>query len=889
MKVFVKIFIGLFGTLLAACISLLVIAWYFEDQIADYAIKELNKQIRTKVNAEKIDFTILRKFPNASIRFKNAYVSSVSTDYASEQFAGINTDTLLFAEEIYLQLSLKPLFRNQFILQEVLVNKGKLNIYSDENGNTNWHFWKETDDGNKSDFKVDLQQVKLSGIKLLSTNLAKKTTIAGVINKSTLYGNLNSERYILDFILDGKLNYWRSDEINYLSDKEFSIRSKMNVTGNNFQITKSNLAIDGLNFIIDGNIANGEMPDLDLDISGKNLILADIYKSIDFIIPPLYRQKIKVRGNLTFNAEIKGKYSDLMVPEIKANFSLNGGWLTTPFSEQKFENINLQGYFSNGAQNTMEGASLEFENVSVKFGESKCSGNIKIANLLHPYINYDLSAELNLKDMLPFIKSKTVALHSGKVSIDAKINGSQSGLVKINNRDILDYEIDGSAELTDMMIGLTDENILIEHLNGKVNIGKYLSLNDLSMVISGNELSIQGRIDNWRNWLLIDNSKLWLDLNVYSGNLIVDKLIPTRSVEENTKKLEEYILPDKFFLKSRFWFDRFTWDKFSAANMYGDLKYRPRSLTFNGEFSAMGGDIKGSGFVDQKDNKDFSIRINSDLEKINIQTLFYCFNNFGQTYIQDKHLKGKLSGEVGFYSLFDKYLKVRKESILVETDIRILNGELINFEPMLGLSDFIDVKELQHIMFSTLENQVFIMNSEVLIPQMDIFSSAINISGSGIHRFDNQFNYKVNVELSDLLLNKTQKKPSEFEEHLITDDGLHRTKIYLKIDGTPEDYHVSYDRKEAVVALKAKLSDEKAELKSVLQEEFELFRKDTFEVKPVEEAKRDFFIKWEESDEKNADTVKTENMEKADKFVIEWDDDEADTTTLDEKKNEIFK
>lgn len=884
MKVVVKVLLGLLSIILVLIISLLILSWYFEDRIADYAINELNKQIRTQARAEKIDFTILRKFPDASIRFKNTYVNSVRTDYAANQFEGTNTDTLLFAEEIHLQLSLIPLIRNQYLIREVQVNNGKLNIYTDREGNNNYVFWKKTETENKSNFKIDLQQVKISGINFFSLNLANKTRVSGTVNKSILKGDFNSERYILDFTLDGRLKKYRSKDIDYLSDKGFSIKSKLNVIGNNFNIIKSNLVVEGLDFIVDGNIINEEVTNVDLNISGRDLNLEGLYKSLDFIVPVKYRTSVKVKGNLTFNADIKGLWGNNRVPDVKAEFSLKGGWINTPFSEKKFEKITLNGFFSNGDQDIPGSASLRFENVSVSFGDSKCSGDFKIQNFSHPDINYVVNGELNLQDLLPLIKSETLTWYSGKILFNSKIHGSQDGFFKISKNNILNWDLGGKAELVDLKVGLKDKNILIEHLNGNVNVGNYLFLNDLNLIISGNELSIKGRIDNYKEYLFKNNSKLWMDLNLYSGNMVIDNFLHKGSKEQIDND-SSYIMPDWFYLKGKFWFDKFTWDKFSATNMLGDLKYQPGSLIFNSEFSTMGGNIKGNGFAEQKNDMDFSVRINSTLSQINIQTLFYCFNNFGQTYIQDKHLKGQLSGEVKYYSLFDKYLNVRKESILVETDIKILNGELINFEPMLGLSDFIDVKELQHIRFSTLENQVFIRNSEVMIPQMDIFSSAINISGSGVHRFDNQFNYKVNVELSDLLLNKSNRREPEFEEHVIADDGLKRTKIYLNIDGTPDDYHISYDRKGAVGALKTKLSNEKAELKSVLNEEFGLFRRDSLPVIKDEDKKREFFIKWDEFDEEMHDTVNKNDKEKSEKFTIEWDDEEETDTTINLNNN----
>jgi hypothetical protein len=883
LKVVVRILLGLLSIFLVLIISLIILSWYFEDRIADYAITELNKQIRTQARAEKIDFTILRKFPDASIRFKNTYVSSVKTDYAFNQFEGINTDTLLFAEEIYLQLSLIPLIRNQYLIREVQVNNGKLNIYTDRGGNNNYIFWKKTEAENKSNFKIDLQQVKISGINFFSLNLTNKSEVTGTVNKSILKGDFNSERYILDFTLAGSLIKYRSNDTDYLSDKDFSIKSKLNVTGNNFNIIKSNLVVEGLDFIVDGNIKNEEITDVDLNVSGRDLNLEGLYKSIDFIVPEKYRTSVKVKGNLTFNADIKGLWGNNKVPDIKAEFSVREGWVNTPFSDKKFEKITLNGFFSNGAQEIPGSASLRFENASVSFGDSKCSGNFNIQNFSHPNINYVLNAELNLQDLLPFIKSETLTWYSGKISFNSEAHGSQDGFFKISKNDILKWDLDGMAELVDLKLGLKDKNIIIEHLNANIDIGKYLFLNNLNLVISGNELSIKGRIDNWREYLFKDNSKLWMDLNIYSGNMVIDNFLHK---EEQVDNDSSYIMPDWFYLKGKFWFDKFTWDKFSAANMLGDIKYQPGSLLFNGEFSTMGGNIKGDGFAEQKSNLDYSIRINSTLEQINIQTLFYCFNNFGQTYIQDKHLKGQLSGDVEYYSLFDKYLNVRKESILAETDIKILNGELINFEPMLGLSDYIDVKELQHIKFSNLENQVFIRNSEVMIPQMDIFSSAINISGSGVHRFDNQFNYKVNVELSDLILNKSHRREPEFEEHVIADDGLKRTKIYLKIDGTPDDYHISYDRKGAVGALKTKLSDQKTELKSILNEEFGLFSKDSLPIIKDEDKKKEFFIKWDEFNEEKPDTINKNNKQKSEKFTIEWDDEEEADTTLNLNKQQ---
>jgi hypothetical protein len=879
----------LISILITLIIAVFILSWHFEDRIANYAIRELNQQIKTPVRAEKIDFTLLRKFPDASIRFRNAYVSSVKEDYDENQFHELNTDTLLFAEEIYLQFKLIPLIKSQYIIQEVQVSKGKLNIYTDLEGNDNYRFWRKTETVNTSNLYVELKQVKISDMRFLNYNLAKKTNINGELKKSVLNGDLSSEKYILDFTIDGKIKKYTSNDFDYITDKEFSIKSKINVVDNNFNIIRSNLLIEELEFIVDGNVINDEIINLDLEVSGKDLNIENLFKNLAFLFPSKFTFEMKVKGKLSFHAEIKGPFSSTKIPGIKSEFSISNGWMSTNFSSQKFENINLKGYFSNGTNKNVESAILKFDNVAVQYGNSKCKGNLQILNLSHPQVYYQINAELNIEDLIPFIKSQKLNYHSGIISINTKIRGPQEKLFNITKNDVLNWGFEGIIGLNEIMLELKNKNISIKHLNGNVNMTNYLLLNDLSLVISGNELNINGRIDNFREYFLTDNAKLWMNLNIYSGNLTVDSLLYRGNQNRLKNDSAMYILPDNFFLKSKFWFDKFTYNKFSATNMLGDLIYKPGSFIFNTEFSSMGGKIKGDGIIEQQNDLNYSVRINSVMEQIDIRNLFYCFNNFGQTFIQDKHLKGQLYGTVNYFSLFDPYLTVKKESILSESDIQIMNGELINFEPMLGLSNFIDVKELQNIKFSTLENQVFIRNSEVMIPQMDIYSSAINISGSGIHRFDNQFNYKVNVELSDLLLNNSHNRELEFEDHIITDNGLNKTKIYFTIEGTPDDYHISYDRKGAVGALKDRLSDEKMELKSILKEEFGLFSKDTITAIPEEEKKREIFIHWEESDTDTADSIKKEKKEKTEKFVIEWDEEKADTIEKNDNENKIKK
>jgi hypothetical protein len=170
---------------------------------------------------------------------------------------------------------------------------------------------------------------------------------------------------------------------------------------------------------------------------------------------------------------------------------------------------------------------------------------------------------------------------------------------------------------------------------------------------------------------------------------------------------------------------------------------------------------------------------------------------------------------------------------------------------MKSLSRFIELKDLENVKFATLKNQFEIKNQVISIPKMEVKSNAINITASGTHSFKNEINYRVKLSLNELLSKKAKKAKKQNEEFgEIADDGLSRTNIFLLMTGTVDNPNISYDSKGAIQNIKQDLKVEKQTLKTILKEEFGLFKKDSTlnAIKPKEDTK--FTIKWEESDKK---------------------------------------
>jgi hypothetical protein len=232
---------------------------------------------------------------------------------------------------------------------------------------------------------------------------------------------------------------------------------------------------------------------------------------------------------------------------------------------------------------------------------------------------------------------------------------------------------------------------------------------------------------------------------------------------------------------------------------------------------------------------------------MDIKKLFYSFNNFGQDQITDEHLSGTISGNSMFSATFDSAFSIRKESILSENSISIQDGELNSFSPILALSRFIEVEELQNIQFETLENNILIKEGQVIIPSMEIHTNALNMSASGIHEFNNHYDYRLKLKLSELLYSKARgARNSEF---IIAEDESDTRVLFLKVINDGSGAQVEMDREKTVEKIRNDLNQEKTELKKILNEELGLFKHDSIVSEEDPQQKTDEYFTFEFTEE----------------------------------------
>jgi hypothetical protein len=165
------------------------------------------------------------------------------------------------------------------------------------------------------------------------------------------------------------------------------------------------------------------------------------------------------------------------------------------------------------------------------------------------------------------------------------------------------------------------------------------------------------------------------------------------------------------------------------------------------------------------------------------------------------------------------------------------------------MATFIDVSELEDIKFSTLENDLLISNSRIQVPRMEINSSAFEIALSGEHLFSGDYEYHLQLYMSDLLFGKKRSKSEQKSEFgLVADDGSNRSKLYLVVSNKGNNFKVAIDKAALKTNIKLGGNEEKKELKKALNTEFGWFKNDSTLTKPktTKEKKTEFTIEWDE-------------------------------------------
>ncbi len=839
----------------------------YGDEIKGYVVENINKNIRTEVEVSNVDFSVWESFPFASVVFTDVVIHSVDA----------KNDTLLAAKKVAVQLNLSDLLQKRYKLTGLEISDGKCNMLIDNSGRANYIFWNQNDSAKGNGFKTQLEKVSVNDMDFTYADYSKNVQVSFSIDEAELSGSFYESIFDLKVKSTLKETILRIGDLSLFENRTLFIYADGKVDQNKQEIsfTNSNLGIDEMNLTVDGNYLFGKKTSqINATLKSKN---ADLAKAIA-LLPQSIRNNLsryKIKGLASFSGSISGDISALSTPSYDFNFSITDGLFADTKSDLKFSNSFLKGSIENGIGNKLETTKLSFTKFETTLNEGKIDGTLNIENFKNPNYEYHGSIKFSLKDLITLFDWDMVLNPTGSINANLDVNGNLS---KVGTYELNDWKnsiIKGKLDLIDLGFQYKSKPQILSGLNGQLNFNNNtIEVTNLVGKVAENNFGFSGKLNNLIGFLLEKEEPLFIDATLSSPKVDLAQLLESNEKNENDSIGYELDISPLITVYLNTKIDSLVFNKFKLSNLEADFIVKNQQIDVrNARFNSQEGIVSGDLFIRELKNRRLQLNCKVDLEEVDVRKLFWSFNNFGQSSLKAENISGIAKASIRYSSNWSKTLEIDPKSIEAEIDLTIKNGVLENYEPLRALSKYIDLNELEKVKFKKLTNQILIKNETVIIPNFDLFSSALDVNISGTHTFNNEIDYHFVLLLSQVL-NRKVRKPKESEFGYIEDDGLGKSKLFVKMTGTVDEPKFSYDGKQFKSNAKERFAKEKQSVKSILNKEFGVFKNENFQNPAKEEKKANPFqveidssyIKQKGKEEVPLPKNKEEKTEKKSKF-----------------------
>lgn len=811
----------------------------FQSEVSGIILSALNRNLATRIEVGRMKLSFIRKFPRASVELRNVVVHSSPGINKNDFKTG--ADTLLYSRTAFVIFRPADIFTGNYRIGSVIAKSGFVNLIEDRAGNENYKVSSGKGGGNVS---IDLPKIVLTDMKAGYRTLSGGFSIDGLIRDGVLRTHISGEN--IDFSADTKMivDSFVISGVKISNPLDAALSMSLRSTPEGIFFNHSLLDVEGYKFRLEGSISKDDVYNLninsgDMNLSGINRLLPEkINKALQGYDPD---------GTMVAGCTVKGPFTKKQSPHVEMDFILSNGRIGYRNSKAFVKDISFRGRLSNGKANSVPSSSIALNDLRISLGSATYTGTAAMSNFRDPVTTLEIAGSMIPSELVDFFDLSKVNRASGKADIDLKLSiNSSPG--KWTSAGIAGIKSSGTIDFENFTLGFEKNDLLIGNVNGNITITDAFRANGLSLDYKGQHISVDGDFRNVTGWIAGRENL------VASAEISTDRFIPEafiRPATANPSAPEKTsMFPDDLVLDLKVSISNLEYKTFTSSNIKGNLAYKPRQISFNSlNMSTLKGTISGNGFISQNKNGTFISRGDFAIAGIDVKNAFTSFNNFGQAFIVAENLSGSLSGSVSVLLPFDRHFNPLTKDVAAEGKYVLLNGALVDFEPVKQLSNFIELSELENINFKKLENNFYIRNNTFFMPTMDVNSSAADISVNGQHGFDNNYEYHVKVLLSQILSRKRKpprKTVTEFG--VIEDDGLGRTRLLLKVTGNGDVVKVGYDIREMAKGVQENIRAEKENLKTILNEEYGWYDEAPETKKAVDAKKKRFSITWEETD-----------------------------------------
>lgn len=786
MKKFVKILTTVVVIVLAIA---LIVPIALRGKIADIVKTEANKMLTARLDFERLNISLLRHFPNASVELKGLTLIG-----GEEPFAG---DTIVAARRISVVVNLMSLFGDSgFEVTKVILADPALHAHKMADGAVNWDVMRpseepaadeeaaagEEEDG--SSFRLSVRDFRISGATIRYEDDSTRMSFSTDPLTLRLRGDMSADRTTLDLRLKTERTNFVSGGIPLLSDAELELVADIDADLQNkhFAFSRNTLRVNAIQVGLDGWV---EMKDDAVAMDLKAGCEAVQFKDVLSLVPAFYTRdfkKLTAGGELALSLWARGEMRGSQLPAFELKSSVRNGSFQYASLPKAVTDINIEARIANPG-GVMDRTEIDLSKFGLRMAGNSLAATFYATNLASdPTFRVSADGKVDLgavKEVYPLEKGMEL---EGVITADVQLSGRMSDIEK--NR----YEALGAkGTLVVEEMGLTLEKLPPVHIRraAATITPAAMTLGEFGLTVGRSDLSANGQLSGYLGYLLRGeelSGRLYvkselLDLNEIMAALPADET-DTPEVEEETPAdaavdtATALEVPRNLRLSLNTDLKKILFQKMTIENLTGEMSMADGRLSLDGlRLGLFGGQASASGSYSTTDDPARpALKLKADFTKASFQKTFEELEMVQKLVPIFEKTGGDYSLSLDLQTALDAAMSPDLGTLTATGEIRSENIRIQNIKAFEAMAEALGNDKLRTIEAKDVAIRFAIRDGRISTAPFDLKIGDVNVNLSGSTGLDQTIDYqaKVGIPGSGVLQNVAVNIGGTFSSPKIT-------------------------------------------------------------------------------------------------------------------------
>ncbi|WP_081413751.1 AsmA-like C-terminal region-containing protein [Eisenibacter elegans] len=750
-------------------------------------------QLRVRPQIRYVGISWLRHFPRVGVRLHHIDLPSLNPEICP---------SVVHLAALDIRLQMRPLLRGKIRLHSLTLYNGEIALVHDAQDQKLFDIQKPRD---KTDTPAKslpetltslgrLPRIRLVGVSFRSQNIAKKSDIHlqfkdVLLNQARLQTGKLGGRLRGDLTIERLSFSRRVPENDFLLHKYASIDLQAG-----FDIVQNQLLIESSRFELDHTPIEAKMKINFREANSYHLSVrlpqVGLLQAFGFLPPRLQSivANYESEGTLDAHLNLYGRFVPNNQPQVRVDFSCYDLLLINRPLQDTLSQLKLRGSFANtikGVLPSPKTTQLRFESIEALNNGKPLDIKLKINDLSDPEIDIRCQGRLNLAHVFEIIGNSGIEKMRGAADVMVVFKGRLNDLRDNPDAPML---IKGYVRPDSLDVKFRNLGIALSGVSGLFQFdSSYVKVQQMRVSIGQSDLTLSGNFVNLAPFLLGDNA-LQLKAAFKSHYIDVSEIIQLNKAghrnplkyQSHLRKLNPVALKQskmyslatssRIDLDLEGTIDSLSFRKIKGRDIHAAIHIADSSIQLERlSMHALEGLISLDASIEVQNQDSLAVTLNADIDRVNINQFFVAMENFGQHFFTDQNIRGRFSADITMQGKFDTYLNLDSRHTQAIADIRIVNGVLVKFPPLIKLSRYIfRNRDLETVYFPTLNNVFEVKQDKLIIPEMIIGTSVIYFAIGGTYQLDESLDMMIKVPLNNFTEQYSLNKVSAAAQQSVT-------------------------------------------------------------------------------------------------------------------------